>query len=297
MAELEKELKESIAYFEQILSVLPGDRTALAFLAVAYEQLGDAERSLAYNMALAEVVIREKDAKEAAELVEKLKLLEDPRAKATVLKLQVVVAPPPELKFERPIAHDTCAQPDVAAKAEIALLQRLVEDGVLHASLVRTAFDQLESLPTNQENFLISALLILEKENLAGATDALAAVADAAHAPPIPLESFEIVPGNVRKLPEKLVKVRGVIPFAQLGTEWAVAMLNPLDEALRIEVTEALGARCHFFLALPGTIEKVLERVFSGEDEEAAAGMTPTPVAPKAEPVADEPPPVVNPIQ
>jgi len=290
MAEIEKELRESIAYFEQILGVLPSDRTALAFLRVAYEQMGDREKALSYALTLAEVIIREKDAQEAQDLIDNLKLYDDPQAKAAILKLQVIVAPPPELKFERAMARATCAQPSVAARAEIELLNRLVEDGVLNRSQVQTAFDQLENMPSAQGDFLVSALLILEKENLTGSADAVAAVADAAHAPPIPLESFEIVPGNVRKLPERLVRVCGVIPFAQLGIEWAVAMLNPLDESLRIEVTEALGARCHFFLAMPASVEKVLERVFRSEEGEDGSGFP-------VEPVASEPPPVANPFR
>jgi len=285
-------LRESIAYFEQILSVLPDDRTALEFLSVACLQLGEDEKSLTYTIALADVVLREKDASGAADLIEKLKDSEDPRAKATVLKLQVLVAPPPELKFERTALNATCATPAVAAKDEKELLNRLISDGVLHASLVQTAFDQLENLPTSGGDFLISALLILEKENLTGAVDAVVAVADAAHAPPIPLEAFDIVPANVRRLPEKLVKVRGAVPFAQLGREWAVAVLNPLDENLRIEVREALGARCHFFLAVPATIEKVLERVFRSEEEELGENEAVV----SDEPVSAEPPPPVNPI-
>ena len=40
-------LLEGIAYFEKMLKVMPGDRTTLEFLSVAYEQLGDVERSRA----------------------------------------------------------------------------------------------------------------------------------------------------------------------------------------------------------------------------------------------------------
>jgi len=265
--DLEKELKEGIAYFEQVLDVLPGERTALEFLCVAYLQLGDGVKFLKHAVALSEVILREKDASGAADLIEKLKDNENPQAKEAVLKLQVLMGPKPVLQFEKPELRRTSATPSVAAKAEIALLERLVADGVLSKGLVQSAFDQLENLPTAQGDFLISALYILEKENLTGAADAVAAVADAALAPPVPLESFELVPADVRRLPEKLVKVRGTVPFAKLGNEWAVAVLNPLDEVLREEIETALGAKCHFFVAPPATVEKVLERIFADEEE------------------------------
>jgi len=271
--DLEKELTESIAYFERILDVLPAERTALEFLCVACLQLGDNEKFLKYAVALSEVVLHENDASGAAELVEKLKDNEDSRAKSAVLKLQVLLGPKPVLQFEKPELRRTAATPSVAARAEIALLERLVADGVLSRSLVQSAFDQLENLPTSGGDFLISALVILEKENLAGAADAVAAVADAAFAPPVPLEAFELVPADVRRLPERLVKVRGAVPFAKLGNEWAVAVLNPLDELLREEIETTLGAKCHFFLAPPAMVEKVLERVFKSDEEKGEEGL------------------------
>jgi len=261
-AELERELREGVGHFEQILDVLPEDRMALEFLCVACLRLGDGERFLRHALTLTELVVRENDVEGATNLIGWLASSADTRAKKAVLKLRLLVAPKPELEFERPVDRVTAATPSVAAKAELDLLNRLVAEGVLTKGLVQPAFDQLENPPATGGAFLISALAILEKENLTGAADAVAAVADAALAPPVPLESFEIVPADVRKLPENLVRVRGVVPFARLGEEWAVAVLNPLDEALRDEVTVALGAKCHFFLALPTMVEKVLTGVF-----------------------------------
>jgi len=287
--DIKRELDEGIAYFEQILNVLPGDRTALEFLCVACQQVGDTAKVLKYALALAEVTLREKNVESARDLIEKLKLIDDPKAKAAVLKLEILVAPEPMLKFEKPEDRVTSATPSLAAKAELALLEKLVADGVLTRSLVQMAFDQLENLPKTRGEFLISALSILEKENLTGAAEAFAAVADAAHAPPVPLEAFELVPGDVRKLPDDLVRVRGVVPFAKLGDEWAVAVLNPLDEELRREVIANMGAKCHFFLALPSAVEKVMERIFSEEE----ASESPAPAS--SEPVAAEPP-LANPL-
>lgn len=292
MADLQTELRESIAYFEQILHVLPEDRTALEFLCVACAQLGEQEKFLKYAMDLAEIVLREKNAESAADLIEKLKSSQDPRAQATVLKLQVLATPKPDLTYEKTERLISSAVPSVAAQAEIALLERLIADGVLRRSLVTTAFEQLEQLPATDKEFLISALLILEKENLTGAVDALVAVADAAHAPPIPLESFEISPAFVRRLPRSLVRVRGVVPFAQLGREWAVAVMNPLDDELRREVAEVLGGKCHFFLAPPLTIESVLDRLLGAETTTLTGA--PTDAVASAGENPSVPPPVVT---
>ena len=40
MEEPQRNISEAIAFFEQMLQTLPGDRTSLEFLTVAYEQTG-----------------------------------------------------------------------------------------------------------------------------------------------------------------------------------------------------------------------------------------------------------------
>ena len=39
-------LKEGVAYFEEMLRVMPDDRTTLEFLSVAYPQLGETEKAV-----------------------------------------------------------------------------------------------------------------------------------------------------------------------------------------------------------------------------------------------------------
>ena len=51
-------LLEGIAYFEKMLKVMPGDRTTLEFLSVAYEQLGDVEKQRTALIQLAEALLR-----------------------------------------------------------------------------------------------------------------------------------------------------------------------------------------------------------------------------------------------
>ena len=65
-------LLEGIAYFEKMLKVMPGDRTTLEFLSVAYEQLGDLEKQRTSLIQLAEALLREKDYDAAEAIGERL---------------------------------------------------------------------------------------------------------------------------------------------------------------------------------------------------------------------------------
>jgi len=261
---LKKELSESVAYFEQILSVLPTERTALEFLCVTCKQLGDMEKFLRHALTLTDVIVREQDAQGAEELVEKLQDCDDPRAKKAIVRLQVVMGPKPALEVEQPELNPSAALPSYAVVAEKALLERLIAEGILTRSLVQPVFDQLTAAASAEGGILVSALAILEKENIQGAAEAIATVADLAHAPPVPLEAFDLVPGDIQRLPRQLVLLRGTLPFCRLGGEWGVVTLNPLDGALLEEVEAAMGAKCHFFLAPPSRIEQVLDRLYAG---------------------------------
>ena len=61
MSDDNAKLYEGIAYFEKMLKLMPGDRTTLEFLSVAYEQVGDAEKARVSLIQLASTLLREKD--------------------------------------------------------------------------------------------------------------------------------------------------------------------------------------------------------------------------------------------
>jgi hypothetical protein len=51
------------------------------------------------------------------------------------------------------------------------------------------------------------------------------------------------------------------LPFAFLGGELLVAVLNPLNAALREEVVARAGRPCHFFFAHPRVWQQVAQSV------------------------------------
>ena len=75
-------LLEGIAYFEKMLKVMPGDRTTLEFLSVAYEQLGDAEKQRISLIQLGEALLREKDLEAAGAIGERLANFKEDDAQA-----------------------------------------------------------------------------------------------------------------------------------------------------------------------------------------------------------------------
>ena len=282
-------LLEGIAYFEKMLKVMPGDRTTLEFLSVAYEQLGDLEKQRTALIQLAEALLREKDYEaaeaiggrlggfaetDAQDMVRRIKSVRNP------VQLKAVVRPGAGARPARVMARPagggalgeralpkegmSLAQVVMAAvKAEAALIRDLYAKNVVDASAAEVVQRHLGGLPEPTRPFLVSALAILEKESGGLGEKAAVYMADTASAPPIPLQAFMPSAAIVRQLPEEIVRVRGAVPFGRLGDMLLVAVLNPLDAEFHAEVERLAGCPCRFFLAEPHTTEDFLEKFFA----------------------------------
>ena len=281
-------LLEGIAYFEKMLKVMPGDRTTLEFLSVAYEQLGDVEKQRTALIQLADALLREKDYDAAEAIGERLGGFAESDAQDMVrriksarnpVQLKAVVRPglgaqpmrtvvrPAGVKPEQPVSDEggvSLAQVVLSAvKAEAALIRDLYAKNVVDASAAEVVQRHLGGLPEATRPFLVSALAILEKESGGMGEKAAVYMADAASAPPIPLQAFMPSAALVKQLPEEIVRVRGAVPFGRLGDTLLVAVLNPLDADFHAEVERLVGGPCRFFLAEPHTTEDFLEKFFA----------------------------------
>ena len=257
-------LAEGVAYFEQMLEIMPEDRTTLEFLVVAYEQLGQHEKSENTLLALTKLLIKEQDLEALQGLTPRLEASSSAAVQAMVLKVRTLTAPMPDLTPEAPKelteSEKTALCLQGAIKSELALADVLHKAGVLDDEAYRMVLEHLESTPMDGRVFLTSAVQVLEKENMTLSERAVEHLADACGTPPIPLASFDVNPSLVKAYPELMVRVRGVIPFAKLGTFTLVAVLNPLDEALKAEI--AAVAPCRFYLADPAAVEQAIAKVY-----------------------------------
>ncbi len=262
-------LEEGIAYFEKMLQLTPDDRVTLQFLCVAYGQIGEPEKQRRALVSLAGVLLKEKDYEAAEKLVEKLEKYPEPDARAAVLRIRAARRPQPEAEPAKaePAAtgSKTTTAVYIAIKAEKKLARHLAERKVIGEAEADAIQDRLTALADVPGCFLVSTLSEIEKENTATAEAASASLADETGAPPIPLDAYNIDGDLAQTLPDSIVRVRGVLPFAKIGDTLLVATLNPFDESLRQQVESAAGATCRFFLANPRTMETTLDRIFADE--------------------------------
>lgn len=261
---IDPRLANGVAYFEQMLQLMPEDRETLEFLTVAYEQLGRKEDSQRTLVGLAKVLMKEKDLAALEALLPRLEACGTPEARALLLRVNLLVAPAPDLTPEAPKAMTEAERSSSvsrkAIKSEVALVELLSREGVLSYDEERALRASVEASPTDGRIFLISALQILEKENLPLGERCEAFLADRFGTPPIPLGAFDPPRDLVSKFPPIAMRVRGIVPFAVICGTALVAILNPADEKLRADLNEIMP--CRFYLADPSAVESVLEKLF-----------------------------------
>ena len=173
-------LLEGIAYFEKMLKVMPGDRTTLEFLSVAYEQLGDLEKQRVALIQLAESLLREKDYEAADAIGERLAVFAEADAQDMVrrikaarnpVQLKAVVRPGTSVRPMRAATRSapapyqaagerggvSLAQVVMAAvKAEAALIRDLYAKNVVDATAAEVVQRHLGGLPEPTRPFLVS---------------------------------------------------------------------------------------------------------------------------------------------
>ena len=276
MSDENARLLEGIAYFEKMLKLMPGDRTTLEFLSVAYEQIGDAAKLRSALIQLAAALLRERDQAPAEAIGARLATYPDAEAQAMAKRVRetfhgpevdapsdAVAGDDAPLSGEVPVARAILE----AVKAEAALIRFLSNRNIVDPVAAEAVQKHLGGLPEATRPFLVSALSILYKESTSMGERAAAFIADNTGTPPVPLDAFAPSPDLLKRLPENLIRVRGVVPFARLGDVLLVAMLNPSDEAFRQEVERRAGCRCQFFLAHPLMAEEFLEKLYAGQEK------------------------------
>jgi hypothetical protein len=112
--------------------------------------------------------------------------------------------------------------------------------------------------------FLVSALQILEKENSTALEKCMAYLADRHGTPPVPLAAFDPPKSFLTAFPSIQLRIHGVVPFASIGKDALVAVLNPADEALRAGLSAVMP--CRFYLAMPSSVEAALAKMYPAEE-------------------------------
>lgn len=283
MQENDQKVNEAIGFFETMLESMPGDRTSLEFLVVAYEQTGDLEKRRKCLISLIDTLINEKAFSDAQSIAAQLKAFPgDSEALEAVERLNAAVAKrdseqnPSRRGFDSGSLEmgvdgslnvpdpgiEVHAYSRAALSAEMDLVWRLKDKKILPLDICEELINALSEFPVSERPQLISALSFLNDRHPEWTDRVMYELQKISKMPAIPLELFstnDILPSGITTA---YMIIRGLVPFARMADEYLIGIMNPLDKALQSDVRSRLGTGCHFFLCHPGTCQQVLESRF-----------------------------------
>lgn len=257
----ESDIWNAIGQFEKILEVMPNDRFSLETLADAYEKIGDHTRAKDYLVRYANVLADEGDEDAAHDALLKLKQFEQTEAgiKDAVARLE-------GMKSKKVMAvvidsNQTPASRQGHIAAEISFAWNLLQAKKLNQEDYSLIVHDLSENSGHAGNTPISTLHALRDRNYAGISDIMSFVATACNVPMICLSNFELQKDICTLLPMEFMVSRGAIVFETVGNDALVAILNPYDNQLKLDVDGLTGRDCHYFLAASEDFDGALGRI------------------------------------
>ena len=279
MEEKDPKLIEAIDFFETMLESMPGDRTSLEFLVVAYEQVGALDKRRRCLIDLADALIKEQAFDNAKTIADHLKTFsDDSEVEAVIVRVEQALtkeatAPNPSSQYEE-VSLDvegdgSLSVPDpvievhaysrAALSAEMDLVWMLKEKEILPRDVCEELIRALSEYPVTERPQLISAMVFLDERHPEWTDMVMAELQKISGMPAIPLELFDSQDLVLSGITSAYIKVRGAIPFAMMTDEFLIGVMNPLDTVLQADISSRLGTTCHFFLTHPRTCREMLE--------------------------------------
>lgn len=282
----------AITAFEQILEAMPNDTASLSVLAHAYAQIGDHARAVEYLLRLGQVFLDEQDGEAAQGMLDKLKPHEsDSRVQHLIGRIESLASAAPPVPVSAELAApeaDPVAAPagasDIEVKnlsqfkisEELSMAWNLMESGELTQDEYASVVQDLSDMSTAEnDSATVSVLHVLESRGFKTLDRIVGTLARDCATPFVTLSAFEFRFEVMRLLPAEFCGRRGALVFEALGKDLLVAVLNPYDTQIRLDVEHLMRRRCHFFLALASDFDRVMSRyreaVQSAAVAEAAA--------------------------
>ena len=265
-------VEELISIYEHLLESSPNDSAALEALASAYERAGNTLRARATLIRLSRVLISKHDTVAAPHAIEMLR----PHAEAdfdaleALTSLEILVKESPEATADATGASQQPAtEPPpsgvildkIILNREMALAWDLCSDGLLKQEEYSQIIEDLTVQIAESRGTAISVLHAVVDRQIPGFDGLMQHLSEKSRHPFVDLSAFEPQPLDLHGVPKSYLMRQGAIVFAEVGGEFLVGLLNPVDETLRKDLRHYLGVPCHFFLVAPEAFDKAWEKL------------------------------------
>jgi hypothetical protein len=244
------ELQQTAAMLEQILEVMPDDLFTLRALYETSLKLEQPEKAFeclkrlddgartAQNGEIIAFVLNQyasivEDMPEVQKRIDRLTELQA----VTDLMSSVAPASPPSIRN--------------GIESEMALAWDLFQDEQLSQEEYSNVLHDLTEMSSRNMNTPVTVLHILHDRNFSRFDRLMTHLCVKSGVPIIALSQFDEQEDLREILPMDFISHHGALPFARVGGELLLAVLNPLDKELLDRAAETAGCRCHAYLVSP----------------------------------------------
>ena len=259
-----EQLEQVVETLEQILEVMPEDYFTLHTLYETFIKLEQPEKAFEYLARLAGFVTRSQNEEGVNFVLQQYEALGDlgpeiEGRKAQLRTLQIKLAgESPEQAAEAGGEAPAVAQ-DI--EAEMVLAWDLYQEEQLTQEEYSNVLHDLTEMSSRAVGVPVTVLHVLHDRQFSRFERLMTHLCSQSGIPIISLSSYEENEEFNEALPLDFMTRRGVLPFAGIGDDLLVAVLNPFDKALVSQAEEAAEKRCHPYLVSPDEYDRRLAQI------------------------------------
>lgn len=260
-----EELEQTVVMLEQILEVMPDDLFTLRALYETSLKLEHPEKAF-------EALARLDDSARAAQNIEMIDFVlnqyemvsdDSSEMQGRIARLQEIKNVAGLMQGDESLMPAPAAKPSGGSRldAEMALAWDLFQEEQLSQEEYSNVLHDLTEMSSKQIAVPVTVLHILHDRQFSRMERLMTHLCQKNEMPIMALSLFEENEEIGQLLPLDFISRNGAMPFAKVGEDLLVAMLNPLDKELLDEVKKLSGKPCHPYLVTPEEYDLQLGKI------------------------------------
>lgn len=260
------QLEQMVETLEQILEVMPEDYDTLHTLYETFIKLEQPQEAMDYLARIADFSLRSENKEQALFALRQYEAIGEmgPEEEERKVQLRAMLSDQPG----EVAAESSDVQGEVPAEAaaqdldaEMALAWDLYQDEQLTQEEYSNVLHDLTEMSSRSVGVPVTVLHVLHDRQFSRFERLMTHLCNKSGVPIINLSNFEENEECSNALPIEFLTSRGLMPFAKIGDELLVAVLNPLDKDLIRLAEQAVGAGCHPYLVSPNEYDRRLAEI------------------------------------
>lgn len=259
----QSDLQQTADMLEQILEVMPDDLFTLRALYETSLKLEHPEKAFDCLTRLDDLARSTQNKDQIRFVIDQYTSILDamPDAQKRIDRLQETAAVADLLEGADGSARPAAPARKGVIEAEMALAWELFQDEQLSQEEYSGVLHDLSEMSMREMSVPLTVLHVLHDRNFSRVERLMSHLSQKSEVPIMSLSQYDEREDLREVLPLEFISRHGVLPFAQVGGDLMVAVLNPLDRDLLAQAEKLSGRVCHAYLVTPQEYDQRLAQM------------------------------------